>query len=127
MIWMMPKESFPTENQAEEILEYKDSNEFIWKIGRVANGFFLKYCGDEYFSLSVFEIELEEDEEKRLQLTNTGCYFFQDADFEVFYAVRELIKHQCTDSICYDLADFFTVRFQASLGVLEHEEIRVLQ
>jgi len=35
MIWMMNKELFPTEKQAQEILEYKDLNGFVWKIGRV--------------------------------------------------------------------------------------------
>lgn len=124
MIFMMPKEIFPAENQAKEILEYKDENDFIWKIGRVTNGFFLKYYGDEHFSSSVFELELER--KRRLQIKNTGCYFFHTSDFEVFYAVRDLVKNQCTDDICHDLEGFFTQRFQASLGVLEHEEIHIL-
>jgi len=59
-------------------------------------------------------------------LKNTNCYFFQDADFEIFYAVRELIIHQDTDDIFNDLEYFFATRLEVSFEFAEHEEITIL-
>lgn len=119
MIYCIPTENYPKENQFLEELSYKDENDFEWKVARVNNGFIIKYFGDEYFKDSTFEIELKSGNWVRVK--NTNCIFFENVEFETFYHIRELLKKGYTDEIWESITDLFKERFENCVDILECE------
>jgi hypothetical protein len=121
MIYCIPIENYPKENQFLEELSYKDENSFEWKIARVENGLIVKYFGDEYFKNSTFEIELKSG--KWIRIKNTNCIFFKDSDFEDFCNIRDILKNGYTDEIWETFNDLFTERFENCLDILVCERL----
>lgn len=108
MIYSTEIKDFPKEADYYELLSYKDENDFEWKIARVKNGFFIAYFGDSYFKDSEFDIELKYG--KTVFIKNTGCFFIQNSEFEVFYEFRNIIKTGWTDDIWESIEDFLKER-----------------
>lgn len=121
MIYCIPSKDYPNKEQFIEELEYKDENDFIWKIARIENGFIIKYFGDEYFKDNTFECELLSG--NWISINNTNCIFFKDADFDAFCEMRDILKNGYTDDIWDTLNDFFTERFNQNEDILECEKI----
>lgn len=116
MIYSTLKKDFPKKGDYYEILEYLDENDLTWKIARVKNGFFIAYFGDNYFQENTFEIELTYG--KTVFLKNTGCFFIQNSDFDVFYEFRNILKNGYTDDIWDCISDFLKERLQNDSEVI---------
>lgn len=119
MIYCIPFDNYPKEGQFLEELIYRDENEQEWRIARVVNGFMVRYFGCEYFKENSFHCELTSG--KTIVVKNTNCIFFQDADFETFCHMRDILKNGFTDEIWESLEGFFTERFEHDLGMIESE------
>ncbi len=114
MIFSAEKKDFPTDSMSTEINSYNDQNDFEWKIAMVKNGFFIGYFGDEYFLESKFEIT---DNLDTHLLKNTGCFFIESLDFEVFCEFRNILKEGFTDDIWDSIQEFIQLRFDLT-GIL---------
>lgn len=121
MLYCVEPNIYPKHNQAIEEISYKDENDFEWKIARVQNGFFVRYFGDKYFSDNIFCITTKLGELIKVQ--NTNCIFFQNADFDTFCEMRNIIKTGWTDDIWEAISDLLTERFNHDLGMIESEII----
>lgn len=121
MIYAVPSETYPKEGMFTEEIKYTDKNDFEWRIARVDSGFMVKYFGDLYFSNSTFECHLKSNRIERIK--NSCCIFFQDASFETFYEVREVVKKGYTDDIWDLFEELFTERLNACPDVLEYERV----
>ncbi len=119
MIYCIRPEMYPKKETCIEELTYIDQNEFEWKIARIDNGFMVKFCGDEYFKDTTFNVELSTG--KHFQVNNTNCMFFEDGDFETFCVVRDALKTGWTDDIWEMITDFFKERFEHSDKLIESE------
>ena len=118
MIYLMKEKLYPTKELCIEEHEYKDENDFIWKIARVQNGFFVRYFGDKYFSDTFFCITTPKG---LFKVFNTRNVFFQDASFESFYEFRNILKNGYTDDIWESIEGFLEERFTHDEGMLESE------
>lgn len=110
---------WPEQDQFTELLSYNDENGFNWMIGRVENGFFLKYCGDSYFKDKAFDIEISD--ERTIFVKNTGIIWFQDADFDTFCNVRTLLNHGYTDDIWEAIEELIKERLLHDTTLLKSE------
>jgi hypothetical protein len=119
MIYAIKPEHYPEPEQRLEELTYKDENDFEWRISRINNGFIVKYFGDSYFKEKFFCCQLKSDQIVRVN--NTNCIFFQDASFETFCIVRDILKNGFTDDIWECFEEFFTERFEHDKGMIESE------
>lgn len=121
MIYSVSIDMYPKKGQYIEELSYTDENSFEWKIARIKNGFMVRYFGEKYFSESRFCIDLKSGES--IQVLNTNCIFFQDADFDDFCNMRNILKTGFTDDIWDSIKDLFQARFECDLGLIESEMI----
>jgi hypothetical protein len=121
MIYCVEIKDYPNENQYLEESIYNDENGFEWRVARVNNGMFIKYCGDKYFSESTFDISL--DDGHQISIKNTRCIFFNCIDFDTFYEIRNIVKNGFTDEIWDIFQDLFKERFECDLSFLESEII----
>lgn len=122
MIYALPIEKYPKENQTLETIQYQDENDFEWRIARVENGFFVRYYGDEYFSPTLFCCEVNDKVIARVK--NTNCIFIQDGSFEAFTKMRTLLKSGWTDDIWEAIENLFTERFEKGSAILESEKYK---
>jgi len=113
---------YPISKMLIEEISYKDENDFLWKIARVENGFFVKYFGDSYFKYNVFECDLKSG--FNIKVNNTNCIFINDTDFETFAEVRNVIKIGYTDEIWEVFQEMFEERFEHDLSMLESEIVK---
>lgn len=119
MIYCVEPKIYPSGQQSKEEIKYSDENDFEWRISRVENGFFVRYYGDAYFADKIFCIYTKSD--KLIKVKNTKCFFFQDADFDTFCEMREIIKTGWTDDIWESIESLLTARFDCDLGMIESE------
>lgn len=119
MIYCLKPEMYPTPQQTIEEISYRDENYFEWKIARVENGFFVKYFGEPYFKETYFSCDLKSGE--HILINNTNCIFIQDADFETFAEVRNVIKIGNTYDIWETFKEMFEERFEHDRRLLESE------
>lgn len=119
MIYLTSPDIYPTPELFLEEHEYLDENQFPWKIARVENGFFVRYFGDPYFSPSLFCIT--PPNKSMVRINNTKCIFFQDASFETFYDLREILTKGFTDDIWDCIKEFLEERFTHDEGMIESE------
>lgn len=118
MIYLLDEKLYPSKGLYIEEHEYKDENDFIWKIARVENGFFVRYFGDPFFSETFFSIEVKG---KMFNVFNTKNIFFQDSSFESFYEFREILKNGYTDDIWDSVSELLQERFSHDEGMLKSE------
>ena len=104
-----------------EEISYIDENMQKWRIARVRNGFMVRYFGNEYFKENTFECALPSGEYMRVK--NTNCIFFEDANFETFCHVRNVLKNGYTDDIWETFEELFIERFKHDKRFLESEII----
>lgn len=83
----------------------------------------VKYCGDSYFKDTFFSVPVEK-KQKHFLINNTGCILFQDADFETFCNVRDVLKNGYTDDIWELFTDLFITRFECDEGMIESEIVK---
>lgn len=121
MIYSTEIEKFPNEEQYLECHSYQDENDFEWKIARVQNGFFVAYFGDPYFKDKYFDLEIKG---KGKLLLNSGCFFVQNEDFDVFYEFRTILKEGCTDDVWDSIGEFLTERLTHDDGLMECEIVK---
>ena len=121
MIYSTEIEKFPNEEQYLECHSYLDENDFEWKIARVQNGFFVAYFGDPYFKDKYFDLEIKG---KGKLLLNSGCFFVQNEDFDVFYEFRTILKEGCTDDVWDSIGEFLTERLTHDDGLMECEIVK---
>lgn len=119
MIYCIDPSLYPTPEQALEEIIYQDENEFEWRIARVKNGFMVRFFGDDYFKDNFFVCEVTDD--LLIKVKNTNCIFFQDADFDTFCEMRNILKNGFTDDIWETIQELFTTRFESSQVLLESE------
>jgi hypothetical protein len=119
MIWSIDISLFPAGEATMECHTYQDENNFEWKVTRVENGFFVAYFGDPYFMESTFSLEVSEG--KYIRIRNTGCFFVESTDFDVFYDFRNILKAGYTDEIWDAIEEFLTERLKADPGLTEYE------
>ena len=121
MLYCVEPSIYPKQNQFIEEITYNDENDLEWKIARVENGFFVRYFGDKYFSYNIFCVTTKLGELIKIQ--NTNCIFFQNADFDTFCEMRNIIKIGWTDDIWEAISYLLTERFNHDLGMIESEII----
>ena len=121
MVYCLDLKLYPIKNQFIEEIKYKDENDLEWRIARVQNGFFVRYFGHDYFCENSFDCQI--DSGKTIRVKNTNCIFFQDANFETFCEMRNILKTGWTDDIWESIQDFLTIRLQQSTGLIESEII----
>lgn len=119
MIYLLPEKDYPNPSQYLEEFEYKDENDFTWKVARVSNGFFVRYFGDPYFKYSIFTVQPKG--KKIFKIKNTNCIFFNDPEFDSFYNVRNILKNGYTDDIWDCIEEFLEERFTHDEGILKSE------
>lgn len=119
MIYALWPDAYPKDNQFIEEHSYRDENDFEWRICRVNNGFFVKYFGDSYFKEKFFCCTTSKD--KLHKVNNTNCIFFQDASFDTFCDMRNILMNGFTDDIWDSIIEFFTERFEHDPGIVESE------
>ena len=119
MIYCIPFENYPNAGQFIEQSRYFDKNGFEWNIARVQNGFMVRYCGDSYFKEIMFHFEMNDG--SIVKIKNTNCIFYQDASFDTFCEVRNIIKEGYTDDIWECFQDLFKERFENCRDILECE------
>lgn len=120
MIFSTLLTDFPTPDLYLECFSYKDQNEFEWKIARVKNGFFVAYFGDSYFKNKTFELSYDAITHF---INNTGCFFIESMDFDVFYNVRNVLKSGYTDDIWEIIEEMIKDRVELSDIFMECEII----
>ncbi len=118
MIYSTEIEEFPSDEQHLECHTYKDENDFDWKIARVQNGFFLAYFGDVYFKDKYFDLEVNNE---HVLLLNSGCFFIQSSEFDVFYEFRTILKEGWTDDIWDSVGEFLAERLSQNDGLMKCE------
>lgn len=118
MIYSFKIEDFPEGDKVKECNYYQDQNDFVWKIARVENGFFVGYFGDDYFKDKYFDLIV--NGENKL-IMNSGCFFIQDTDFDTFYEFRVILSLGFTDEIWDSIGEFITERLTHDNGLTECE------
>jgi len=120
MIYLVDEKIYPTKEFCSEEIEYRDQNDFLWKIARVENGFFIRYFGDKYFSDQIFCVQPKG--KNLFMIFNTCTIFYQDADFEAFCSFRDILKEGYTDDIWEAVKFLLEERFLHDEGMLESEK-----
>lgn len=127
MIYSTEIDNFPASNKSLECHTYKDENSFEWKIARVENGFFLAYFGDPYFKEKYFLLEIKDE---NIMILNSGCFFIQNTDFDVFcnfdifYNFRTLLKEGWTDDIWESIGNYIKERLIKDPELTECETLK---
>lgn len=123
MIYFVDQELFPkVQSETQEGIEFathQDLNDFDWLFGRVLNGFFIKYCGDEHFVSDTMSVMVEE--KVLYLLKNTRCIFVANEEFDTYATIREVILTNWTDDIWDFIKQLFEVRFEHEEGLLKSE------
>jgi len=122
MVYCLPIEDYSRKDNFIEELKYEDKNDFEWVIGRLQNGFMVKYLGDDYFKEEIFYCEVSNGES--IKIKNTGCLFFNSNDFELFCDIRDIIKIGWTDDIWGTFQELLVMRFEGDRSILECEIIK---
>ena len=118
MIYSTELDKFPNEEKSKEINSYKDENGMVWKIALVDNGFFVAYYGIPYFKETYFHFEIED---KPVFIKNTGCFFIQSIDFDIFCDFRDILKNENTDDIWDSIGEFIAERLENDNGLMACE------
>lgn len=120
MIYCVSEESYPKLGEIIEEISYSDENDFEWKVARTKKEFYVKYCGDKYFSNDLFVCDVGEEE--FIKIKNTNCFLFEDVDFEFFCDIRDVVKLGQTDEIFDYFGGLLTNRLSKSKSILDSEK-----
>lgn len=123
MIYSMPINNFPKEGQYHNCYSHNDMNRQEWKIAIVENGFVLAYFGKDYLKQNSLLILFEGEPESKL-INNTGCFFWQTKDLDVYSSIRETIIHGFTDDVYCMIRDCISERLLNDPGLVECEIIK---
>lgn len=113
MIYCVNLEKISSINEILEEIYYHDLNDFKWQIIRIKSGFYIRYCGDNYFMPKEFICNLSNN--KCISIINTNCIFINTNDFDIFLQVRDNIKNNYTDDIWELIECMFEDRLEDEL------------
>ena len=123
MIYSMPIEDFPQEGQYHCCYSHNDMNRQEWKIAIVPNGFILGYFGKEYLKQNNLLILFEGEPESKL-INNTGCFFWQTKDLDVYSSIRDILRNGFTDDVYQMIKECLAERLLNDPGLVECEIIK---
>lgn len=121
MIYSIEIEKFPEKGQYTECTSYSDENGYEWKIAVVESGFFFAYFGGSYFKDTYFSTN---PNGKHVLLMNSGCFYFDTKDHEVFYHLRSTVQNGWTDDIWETISELLEERLEHDPGLTECEIVK---